>query len=35
VLITGRHGPTFYLEAGLQPSFILRGVLATVAVTFW
>jgi uncharacterized protein len=23
------------LEAGLQPSFILGGVLATVAVTFW
>jgi uncharacterized protein len=35
VLVTIWHVPTFILEAGLQPSFILGGVLATVAVTFW
>ena len=35
VLVTVWHVPTFVLEAGLQPSFILGGVLATVAVTFW
>jgi membrane protease YdiL (CAAX protease family) len=35
VLVTVWHVPTFILEAGLQPSFILGGVLATLAVTFW
>jgi membrane protease YdiL (CAAX protease family) len=35
VLVTIWHVPTFILEAGLQPSFILGGVLATLAVTFW
>jgi membrane protease YdiL (CAAX protease family) len=35
VLVTVWHVPTFVLEAGLQPSFILGGVLATLAVTFW
>jgi uncharacterized protein len=35
VLVTVWHVPTFVLEAGLQPSFILGGVVATVAVTFW
>jgi uncharacterized protein len=35
VLVTVWHVPTFILEAGLQPSFILGGVLATMAVTFW
>jgi membrane protease YdiL (CAAX protease family) len=35
VLVTVWHLPTFILEAGLQPSFILGGVLATIAVTFW
>jgi len=35
VLVTIWHVPTFFLEAGLQPSFILGGVQATVAVTFW
>jgi membrane protease YdiL (CAAX protease family) len=34
-LVTTWHVPTFILEAGLQPSFILGGVLATTAVTFW
>ena len=33
VLVTVWHVPTFILEAGLQPSFILGGVLATLAVT--
>jgi uncharacterized protein len=35
LLVTVWHVPTFILEAGLQPSFILAGVVATVAVTFW
>jgi membrane protease YdiL (CAAX protease family) len=35
VLVTIWHVPTFILEAGSQPSFILGGVLATLAVTFW
>jgi membrane protease YdiL (CAAX protease family) len=35
VLVTVWHAPTFILEGGLQPSFILGGVLATLAVTFW
>jgi uncharacterized protein len=35
VLVTVWHVPTFILEAGLQPSFIVGGVLATLAVTFW
>jgi uncharacterized protein len=35
VLVTVWHVPTFILEAGLEPSFILGGVLATLAVTFW
>ena len=35
VLVTVWHVPTFFLEGGLQPSFILGGVLGTVAVTFW
>ena len=34
-LVTVWHVPTFILEAGLQASFILGGVLATMAVTFW
>jgi membrane protease YdiL (CAAX protease family) len=35
VLVTVWHVPTFILEAGLKPFFILGGVLATIAVTFW
>ena len=35
VLVTVWHVPTFILEASLKASFILGGVLATVAVTFW
>jgi uncharacterized protein len=35
VLVTVWHVPTFILEAGLQASFILGGVVATMAVTFW
>ena len=35
VLVTVWHVPTFFLEEGLQPSFHLGGVLATMAVTFW
>jgi len=35
VLVTVWHAPTFVLEGGFQPSFILGGVLATLAVTFW
>jgi uncharacterized protein len=35
VLVTVWHVPTFFLEAGSQPSYILGGVLATLAVTFW
>jgi uncharacterized protein len=35
VLITGWHLPTFFLEAGFQPSIFVGAVLGTVAVTFW
>jgi hypothetical protein len=35
-LVAGWHLPTFFLEeGGLQPSFLVAGLVVTMAVTFW